>query len=91
MDGERSGPSARLSSLVEWSPRVTGVGLVGGGAGAFIGAVHRMAARLDDRFERVAGALSSTPDEAIASGRDLGLDPGRTSANLRWQADASSA
>jgi len=36
-------------------------GMVGGGEGAFIGAVHRMAARLDDRFELVAGALASTP------------------------------
>ncbi len=54
------------------------LGMVGGGSGAFIGAVHRMAARLDDRFELVAGALSSTPEKAIASGRELGLDPSRT-------------
>ncbi len=44
-------------------------------AGAFIGAVHRMAARLDDHFELVAGALSSTPEKAKASGAELGLDP----------------
>jgi predicted dehydrogenase len=59
------------------SPRIR-LGMVGGGAGAFIGAVHRMAARLDDQFELVAGALSSTPEKALASGRDLGLDPART-------------
>ncbi len=58
-------------------PRIR-LGMVGGGAGAFIGAVHRMAARLDDQFDLVAGALSSTPEKAIASGRDLGLDPSRT-------------
>ena len=58
-------------------PRIR-LGMVGGGAGAFIGAVHRMAARLDDQFELVAGALSSTPEKAAASGRDLGLDPSRT-------------
>ncbi len=52
--------------------------MVGGGSGAFIGGVHRIAARLDDRFELVAGALSSTPEKAIASGRELGLDPART-------------
>lgn len=49
------------------------LGMVGGGAGAFIGGVHRMASRLDNRFELVAGALSSSPDKAQASGRELGL------------------
>ncbi|MCW0021318.1 Gfo/Idh/MocA family protein [Rhizobium sp. BT-226] len=58
-------------------PRIR-LGMVGGGAGAFIGAVHRMAARLDDRFDLVAGALSSTPEKALASGRELGLDSART-------------
>src|SRR5499425_1972363 len=41
------------------------LGMVGGGPGAFIGAVHRMAARLDDRYELVAGALSSDPQRSI--------------------------
>ena len=49
------------------------LGMVGGGEGAFIGAVHRMAARLDDRWELVAGAFQSTPDRSIAFGRSLGL------------------
>ncbi|SLN19757.1 Glucose--fructose oxidoreductase precursor [Aquimixticola soesokkakensis] len=49
------------------------LGMVGGGQGAFIGAVHRMAARLDDRFELVAGALSSDPERAETSARALGL------------------
>lgn len=49
------------------------LGMVGGGRDAFIGAVHRIAARLDDRYELVAGALSSSPDKARQSGRDLGL------------------
>lgn len=53
------------------------LGMVGGGAGAFIGAVHRIAARLDDQYELVAGALSSTPEKSVASGRELGLDPQR--------------
>ncbi len=39
------------------------LGMVGGGQGAFIGAVHRMAARLDDHYDLVAGALSSTPEK----------------------------
>jgi predicted dehydrogenase len=49
------------------------LGMVGGGRDAFIGAVHRMAARLDDRYRLVAGALSSTPEKARASGIELGL------------------
>ncbi|WP_306395762.1 Gfo/Idh/MocA family protein [Telluria beijingensis] len=53
------------------------LGMVGGGEGAFIGAVHRHAARLDDRYELLAGALSSTSDAAQRSGRMLGLDPDR--------------
>ena len=47
------------------------LGMVGGGDGSFIGSAHRIAARLDDEFELVAGALSSTPDNAHASARAL--------------------
>ena len=54
------------------------LGMIGGGNDAFIGAVHRMAARLDGQYELVAGALSSTPERAQASGVALGLDPTRT-------------
>ncbi|MCP8940665.1 Gfo/Idh/MocA family oxidoreductase [Alsobacter sp. SYSU M60028] len=54
------------------------LGMVGGGEGAFIGAVHRIAARLDDHYQFVAGALSSTPEKAMRSGAALGLDPKRT-------------
>ncbi len=53
------------------------LGMVGGGRGAFIGAVHRIAARLDDRWEFVAGALSSDPERARLSGEDLLLQPDR--------------
>ena len=67
------------------APRIR-LGMVGGGAGAFIGAVHRMAARLDDQFDLIAGALSSTPEKAIASGRDLGLDPSRTYSSYKEMA-----
>jgi predicted dehydrogenase len=49
------------------------LGMVGGGQGAFIGAVHRIAARLDDRFELVAGALSSDPQRAQASADEAGI------------------
>jgi predicted dehydrogenase len=49
------------------------LGMVGGGQGAFIGAVHRMAARIDDRFELVAGALSSDAQRAQASADEAGI------------------
>jgi predicted dehydrogenase len=52
------------------TPRIR-YAMVGGGRGAFIGAVHRIAARMDDRFELVAGALSSNPENAQASAADL--------------------
>ncbi|MGV6847320.1 MAG: Gfo/Idh/MocA family protein [Marinibacterium sp.] len=54
------------------------LGMVGGGQGAFIGAVHRIAARLDDQWELVAGALSSDPGRARASAAELGLAPERS-------------
>ena len=49
------------------------LGMVGGGNDAFIGAVHRIAARIDDRYELLAGALSSTPEKSQASGAAIGL------------------
>jgi predicted dehydrogenase len=57
--------------------------MVGGGQGAFIGAVHRKAMALDGQFELVAGALSSDPERARASGRELALADGRN--HGRWQ------
>ena len=58
--------------------------MVGGGRDAFIGAVHRHAMALDGQYELVAGALSSSPDKARASGRDLGLNDARNHGS--WQA-----
>ncbi|PQV55906.1 putative dehydrogenase [Defluviimonas denitrificans] len=54
------------------------LGMVGGGQGALIGSVHRLAARMDGHFRLVAGALSSTPERARKSGAEIGLDPSRT-------------
>ncbi len=53
------------------------LGMVGGGQGAFIGGVHRIAARLDDRYELVAGALSADPAKAKASAAELRIAPDR--------------
>ncbi len=63
---------AITSAHVARAPRIR-LGMVGGGRGAFIGAVHRIAARLDDQYELVAGAFSSDPDRAAASAADLGV------------------
>jgi len=57
--------------------------MVGGGRDAFIGAVHRKAMALDGQIELVAGALSSSPEKARASGRDLGLADDRNHGD--WQ------
>lgn len=58
--------------------------MVGGGRDSFIGAVHRHAMALDGQIELVSGALSSQPDKALESGRDLGLAPTRN--HTCWQA-----
>ena len=67
------------------------LGMVGGGQGAFIGAVHRIAARLDGEFALVAGALSSDPARAKASAAELGLDPARSYGSFAEMAKAEAA
>ena len=67
------------------------LGMVGGGQGAFIGAVHRIAARIDDRYQLVAGALSSDPDRAAASAAELGIDPSRSYNSFAEMAKAEAA
>jgi predicted dehydrogenase len=67
------------------------LGMVGGGQGAFIGAVHRIAARLDDQFELVAGALSSDPRRAKASAKELGLADDRAYGSFEEMATAEAA
>ena len=64
------------------------LGMVGGGQGAFIGAVHRIAARLDGAFDLVAGALSSDPARARASASELGLDADRSYGSFEEMAKA---
>jgi predicted dehydrogenase len=66
------------------------LGMVGGGEGAFIGAVHRLAARMDGHYELVAGALSSTPEKSRRSGAALGLAPERVYPDYETMAKAES-
>jgi predicted dehydrogenase len=67
------------------------MGMVGGGRGAFIGAVHRMAAALDGRIDLVAGAFSSDPAKSRLSGADLHLDPARVYGSYLEMAKAEAA
>lgn len=67
------------------------LGMVGGGQGAFIGGVHRIAARLDGRWELVAGAFSSDPQRAAASAAELGIAPDRAYAQFAEMAVAEAA
>ena len=60
--------------------------MVGGGRGAFIGGVHRMAMRLDGQIELVAGAFSSDPEKSRHSGEELRLDPRRVYPDYRTMA-----
>ncbi|GAA4087645.1 Gfo/Idh/MocA family oxidoreductase [Mucilaginibacter panaciglaebae] len=57
------------------------LGMIGGGQGAFIGAVHRIAARIDGDYELVCGAFSSNAEKSKASGLALGLSPERSYAS----------
>ncbi|WP_407154713.1 Gfo/Idh/MocA family protein [Bradyrhizobium sp. STM 3557] len=67
------------------------LGMVGGGQGAFIGAVHRIAARIDDQFELVAGALASDPARAKASAKELGIADDRAYGSFEEMAKAEAA
>ena len=62
--------------------------MVGGGPGAFIGAVHRIAARMDDRYELAAAALSSDPEKSLSSAKEFGIS--RAYRSFQEMADAES-
>lgn len=64
------------------------LGMVGGGKGALIGAVHRIAARIDGEFDLVAGALSSTAEKSRDSGAALGLAADRSYGSFEEMAEA---
>ena len=66
------------------------LGMIGGGHGAFIGAVHRLSARMDDKYEFVAGCLSSTPEKAELSAQELGLDLTRSYPDYKTMAEKES-
>ena len=59
------------------------MGMVGGGPGAFIGPVHKMAAELDGKIELVAGAFSQSAERSREAGEGFGIDPGQGVCELR--------
>ena len=65
------------------SSRKLRMGMIGGGPGAFIGAVHRVAACLDDEIELVCGAFSSNPEKSREMGQQLGLPADRIYGSYR--------
>ena len=66
------------------------LGMIGGGQGAFIGAVHRLSARMDDKYDFLAGCLSSTPEKAELSAKELGLDLTRSYPDYKTMAEQES-
>jgi len=62
--------------------------LIGGGPGSFIGAMHRQAARLDDRYELVSSVLSSDPERSKSAGRELGIDKNRVYTDVETMLDS---
>jgi len=76
------------ASSTSSAPRRLRLGMVGGGPGGFIGAVHRIAARIDDRYELVAGALSSDPERGRKAALDLHIAPDRAYASFAEMAAA---
>ena len=67
------------------------LGMVGGGRDAFIGGVHRIASRIDDHYELVAGAFSSTAEKSQASAADLAVNADRAYADYKAMAEAESS
>lgn len=71
-----------LNPVIALLGRRLRLAVIGGGPGSFIGPIHRMAARLDDRYDIVAGVLSSDPQRSVAAGLAMGLDPDRCHPDL---------
>jgi len=72
-----------LNPVISLLGRRLRLAVIGGGPGSFIGAMHRQAARLDDRYELVTGILSSDPDRARKAGLDIGIVPDRLYASVQ--------
>ena len=80
-----------LNPIINLLGRRLRLAVIGGGPGSFIGEMHRQAARMDDRYELVAGVLSSKPEKAKQSGLELGFSPDRAYSNVSDMLKAESA
>lgn len=80
-----------LNPVISMLGRRLRLAVIGGGPGSFIGAMHRQAARLDDRYEIVTGVLSSNPERSKQAGLELGLSPERLYSSVQELLDTESA
>jgi len=80
-----------LNPVISTLGRRLRLAVIGGGPGSFIGAMHRQAARLDDRYEIVTGVFSSNSEKSKQAGRDLGMDPDRSYATVQEMLDSESS
>jgi predicted dehydrogenase len=80
-----------LNPVISMLGRRLRLAVIGGGPGSFIGAMHRQAARLDDRYEIVTGILSSDPEKSKKAGSELGLAPDRLYSNVQEMLDAEAS
>ncbi len=80
-----------LNPVIEMLGRRLRLAVIGGGPGSFIGAMHRQAARLDDRYEIVTGILSSDLEKSKKAAIEIGLSPDRLYASVQEMLDKESA
>ena len=81
----------QLNPVITTLGRRLRLALIGGGPGSFIGAMHRQAARRDDRYEIVTGVLSSNPEKSKQAGLELGMDPDRLYSSVQEMLESESA
>ncbi|MBN1648671.1 MAG: Gfo/Idh/MocA family oxidoreductase [Spirochaetales bacterium] len=72
-----------INPVIEQLGRRLRLAVIGGGPGSFIGAMHRQAARMDDRYDLVAGVLSSRPEKTLAAAIQAGIHPDRAYTNVK--------
>ena len=80
-----------LNPVISMLGRRLRLGVIGGGPGSFIGPMHRLAARMDDRYEIVTGVLSSNPDRVRNAGAELGFAPDRIHTSVVDMLEAEAA
>src|SRR5215211_5601299 len=81
----------QLNPVISILGRKLRLAVIGGGPGSFIGAMHRQAARLDDRYEIVTGILSSDPERSKKAGVELGMHPDRLYASVQEMLEVESS